>query len=61
MAGTSETQKGGLLFLQVDPSEVILVLGFLEGLGVPGLPSDTGQVSVMFGRLNCHGKVETAL
>ena len=54
-------EKGGLLFLQVDPSEVILVLGFLEGLGIPGLPSTTGQVSVMLGRLNCHGKVETVL
>lgn len=54
-------EKGGLLFLQVDPSEVILVLGFLEGLGVPGLPSATGQVSVIFGRLNCHGKVEPVL
>ena len=42
-------EKGGLLFLQVDPSEVILVLGFLEGLGIPGLLSTTGQVSVMLG------------
>lgn len=49
------------MLLQVDPSEVVLVLGFLEGLEVPSLPSDTGQVSVIFGRLNYHGRVETAL